>query len=67
MMSAALANIYMAESFVQSSLDSVYVHGGRGYLTQYEIERDVRDAVGGPVYGGTSDIQRNIVAKELGL
>jgi alkylation response protein AidB-like acyl-CoA dehydrogenase len=67
MMAAALANIYMAESFVQSSLDSIYVHGGRGYLTQYEIERDLRDAVGGPVYGGTSDIQRNIVAKELGL
>ena len=67
MMSAALANIYMAESFVESSLDAVYVHGGRGYLTQYEIERDLRDAVGGPVYGGTSDIQRNIIVKELGL
>jgi alkylation response protein AidB-like acyl-CoA dehydrogenase len=67
MMAAALANIYMAESFVQSSLDAVYIHGGRGYLSQYEIERDLRDAVGGPVYGGTSDIQRNIIAKELGL
>lgn len=67
MLEAALANIYMAESFVQSSLDTLYVHGGRGYLTEHEIERDVRDAVGGPVYGGTSDIQRNIVAKQLGL
>ena len=68
MLAAALANIYMAESFVESSLDAIYVHGGRGYLSEYEIERDLRDAVGGPVYGGTSDIQRNIIAERvLGL
>ena len=64
---AALANIAVAESFVHSSLDAIMVHGGRGYLTQNEIERDLRDAIGGPVYGGTSDIQRNIVARQLGL
>jgi alkylation response protein AidB-like acyl-CoA dehydrogenase len=67
MMEAALANIYLGDAFVASSLDSVYVFGGRGYLTEYEIERDLRDAVGGPIYGGTSDIQRNIVAGLLGL
>ena len=66
-MEASLANIYMSESFIQSSLDAIMVNGGRGYLTQNQIERDLRDAVGGPVYGGTSDIQRNIVAKNLGL
>lgn len=64
---ASMANIYMSESFVANSLDAVMVHGGRGYLSSHEIERDLRDAVGGPVYGGTSDIQRNIIAKELGL
>lgn len=64
---ASLANIYMSESFIDSSLDAIMVHGGRGYLTNTEIERDMRDAVGGPVYGGTSDIQKNIVAKNLGL
>ena len=64
---ASLANLYMADSFVQSSLDAILLHGGRGYLTEYEIERDLRDAVGGPVYGGTSDIQKNLVAKQLGL
>lgn len=67
MMEAALANIYLGDAFVASSLDSVYVFGGRGYLTDYEIERDLRDAVGGPIYGGTADIQRNIVASLLGL
>lgn len=67
MMEAALANIYLGDAFVASSLDSVYVFGGRGYLTEYEVERDLRDAVGGPIYGGTADIQRNIVAGLLGL
>ena len=67
MMEAALANIYLGDAFVASSLDSVYVFGGRGFLTEYEVERDLRDAVGGPIYGGTADIQRNIVAGLLGL
>jgi alkylation response protein AidB-like acyl-CoA dehydrogenase len=67
MLEAALANLYMGEAFVESSLDAIRIHGGRGYLTEYGIERDLRDAVGGTLYGGTSDIQRNIVARLLGL
>ncbi len=66
-MEAAIANVRMAEGFVRSSMDAILVHGGRGYLTETEVERDLRDAVGGPVYGGTSDIQRNIIAHQLGL
>lgn len=64
---ASLANLYLGDAFVESSLDAIKIHGGRGYLTEYEIERDLRDAVAGPVYGGTSDIQRNIIARFLGL
>ena len=66
-MAASLANVYMAESFIQSSQDAMMIHGGKGYLTDSEVERDLRDAMGGPVYGGTSDIQRNIVASQLGV
>ena len=36
-------------------------------MTEYELEREVRDAVGGRIYSGTSEIQRNIVASGLGL
>jgi alkylation response protein AidB-like acyl-CoA dehydrogenase len=67
MLEAALANLHLSESYLQSSLDAVRIHGGRGYLTENEVERNLRDAVGGVVYGGTSDIQRNIVARLLGL
>jgi alkylation response protein AidB-like acyl-CoA dehydrogenase len=67
MMDAALAKLYLSECFVESSLDAIRVHGGYGYMTEFEVERDLRDAVGGTLYGGTSDIQRSIVAGFLGL
>jgi alkylation response protein AidB-like acyl-CoA dehydrogenase len=63
----SLANLYLGDAFIESSMDAIRIHGGRGYLTEYEIERDLRDAAGGPVYAGTSDIQRNIIARHLGL
>jgi alkylation response protein AidB-like acyl-CoA dehydrogenase len=64
---AALTKLHLSESFLASSLDAVQIHGGYGFMTEYELERDVRDAVGGRIYSGTSEIQRNIVAKSLGL
>ncbi len=67
MLEAALAKLYLSETFVDSSLDAVRVHGARGYVTEFEVERDLRDSVGGLIYSGTSDIQRNIVAGLLGL
>jgi alkylation response protein AidB-like acyl-CoA dehydrogenase len=64
-MDAAMAKLYVSESFVQSSLDAVQIHGGAGYMTELELEREVRDAVGSTLYSGTSEIQRNIIAKGL--
>lgn len=66
-MEAALAKLYLSESFVQSGLDAIRTLGGYGYMTEFEVERDLRDAIGGTIYSGTSDIQRNIIAKLLGL
>lgn len=64
---AAMAKLYLSESFVRSSLDAVQIFGGYGYMAEYELEREVRDAVGSRLYSGTSDIQRNIIAGRLGL
>jgi alkylation response protein AidB-like acyl-CoA dehydrogenase len=64
---SALAKLHLSESFVQSSLDAVQILGGRGYLREAGIERDLRDAVGSRIYSGTSEIQRSIVARHLGL
>ena len=67
MLEAALLKLHLGEAFVASGLDAIRIHGGSGYLTESEVERDLRDAVGGTLYAGTSDIQRNIIARLLGL
>ena len=67
MTEAALLKLYLGECFVTSSLDAIRIHGGAGYVSERGIERSLRDAVGGTIYAGTSDIQRNIVASLLGL
>lgn len=64
---SALANLHLAESFVANSLDAIRVHGGRGYMSEFEVERDLRDSVGGVIYSGTSDIQRGLIAGLSGL
>jgi alkylation response protein AidB-like acyl-CoA dehydrogenase len=64
---SALVKLHLSESFVQSGLDALQIHGGYGYMTEYEIERELRDAIGSRIYSGTSDIQRNIAARSLGL
>jgi alkylation response protein AidB-like acyl-CoA dehydrogenase len=66
-MEAAMAKLYLSESFVQSSLDAIRIHGGYGYTTELQIERDLRDSIGGTIYSGTSDIQRVMIARLLGL
>ncbi len=64
---AAMAKLYLSECFVQSGLDAIRTLGGYGYMTEFEVERDLRDAIGGTIYSGTSDIQRNIIARLIGL
>lgn len=66
-MEATIAKLYLSECFLQSSLDAVRINGARGYLTEYGVEKDVRDSIGGLIYSGTNDIQRNIMARMLGL
>jgi alkylation response protein AidB-like acyl-CoA dehydrogenase len=64
---AALAKLYVSECYVRSSLDALQIFGGYGFMTEYELERDVRDSIAGRIHSGTSDVLRNIVARSLGL
>ena len=59
---SALVKLHLSESFTRSSLDVLQIHGGYGYMTESELEREVRDAIASRIYSGTSDIQKNIVA-----
>jgi alkylation response protein AidB-like acyl-CoA dehydrogenase len=67
LMEAAMAKLYLSESFVKSSMDAIRTLGGYGYMTEFEVERDLRDSIGGTIYSGTNDIQHNIIARLLGL
>ena len=67
MLDGAILKLFLSESYVESSLDTIRVFGGSGYLTETGIERGLRDAIGGVIYAGTSDIQKNIIASHLGL
>ncbi|MGW7533018.1 acyl-CoA dehydrogenase family protein [Amycolatopsis sp. NPDC054798] len=64
---SAIAKLAISESHLSSMLDAVQLHGARGYLTEFGVERELRDALGGTIYGGTSEIQRDIVASLLGV
>ena len=64
---AAVAKLHVSECYVKSCLDAIQVFGANGYMTESQIERDLRDSVGGTIYSGTSEIQRNIIARGLGL
>ncbi|OGL47789.1 MAG: acyl-CoA dehydrogenase [Candidatus Schekmanbacteria bacterium RBG_16_38_10] len=64
---AAIVKLYLSESWVKSCLDAVQIHGGYGYTTEYEVERDLRDSIASTIYSGTSEIQKNIIARFLGL
>ncbi len=64
---AAMAKLYVSEATVQTCLDAIQIHGGYGYMAEYEMERDLRDAVSGKIYSGTSEIQRVIIAGFQGL
>ena len=67
MLESAVAKAFVSEASVRTHLDAVQIHGGYGYMTEFEIERSLRDAVGGTLYSGTSEIQRRVIARGLGL
>jgi alkylation response protein AidB-like acyl-CoA dehydrogenase len=64
---ASMAKVFVSEALVQTALDTVQIFGANGFTTEYEVERILRDAIGGKIYSGTNEVQRNILAKWLGL
>jgi alkylation response protein AidB-like acyl-CoA dehydrogenase len=64
---AAMAKLFVSEAHSKAALDALQIHGGYGYMKEYPIEREVRDALAGTLYSGTSEMQRKIIARCLGL
>ena len=68
----ALAEVTKAKLFTQRAAvevadDAVQIHGGYGYMREYEVERVLRDARLGPIGGGTDEIMKEILGRGLGL
>jgi alkylation response protein AidB-like acyl-CoA dehydrogenase len=64
---ASIAKLFVSESLVAASLATMQIFGGSGFTSESGIERAVRDALGSTIYSGTSEMQRNIIARFLGL
>ncbi len=47
--------------------ECLQIHGGYGYMREYGIERAVRDARLGPIGGGTDEVMKEILGRQLGL
>jgi hypothetical protein len=59
------AKLFASEVAVQAALDAIQVHGGYGYIKEYEVERYLRDAKITQIYEGTSQIQKLVIAREV--
>jgi alkylation response protein AidB-like acyl-CoA dehydrogenase len=64
---ASMVKLYVTEVAKRAAVDGMQIMGGYGYASEYDMERLVRTAMVSTIYGGTSEIQRNIIAKTLGL
>jgi isovaleryl-CoA dehydrogenase len=64
---ASMVKLFVTETTKRIALEGMQLMGGYGYSSEYDMERLVRQALVSTIYGGTSEIQRNIIAKTLGL
>jgi butyryl-CoA dehydrogenase len=64
-MAAAMAKLFAAETAMKVTTDAVQVHGGYGFIKEYEVERYFRDAKITQIYEGTSQIQKLVIARDL--
>ncbi len=62
---SALAKLHASETATYVTKEAVQIHGGYGYITEYEVERMYRDAKITEIYEGTSEVQRLIISRAL--
>ena len=64
---ASMVKLFVTEVTKRAALEGMQMMGGYGYASEYDMERLVRTTMVSTIYGGTSEIQRTIIAKTLGL
>lgn len=61
----SLAKLSISESYIDNCRDTLQIYGGYGYMVEYELERELRDALASSLYSGTSEVQKNIISSLL--
>ncbi len=64
---AAMAKLFASEMCSRAANHAIQIFGGYGFMMEYPVQRYFRDAKFGTVVEGTSEIQRRIISKHLGL
>ena len=64
-MQASMAKLYASETAVEVAREAIQIHGGYGYVREYEVERMYRDAKITEIYEGTSEVQRIIIGRQI--
>jgi alkylation response protein AidB-like acyl-CoA dehydrogenase len=62
-----MAKLFSQRAMVEIADECMQIHGGYGYMREYGIERALRDARLGPIGGGTDEIMKEILGRQLGL
>lgn len=62
---SALCKMFASETATYVTKEAVQIHGGYGYIADYEVERMYRDAKITEIYEGTNEVQRLVIAKQL--
>jgi len=62
---AAQAKLFASEAAVKASINAVQIHGGYGYMKEYDVERYFRDSKLTEIYEGTSEVQRLVIAASV--
>jgi len=66
-MELAMMKLFCTETYKEIALNGIQILGAYGYTDEYDMERHVRESLVGTMGPGSSEIQKNIIAKELGL
>jgi alkylation response protein AidB-like acyl-CoA dehydrogenase len=64
---ASMAKLKCTQVAKHAALEGMQLMGGYGYAVEYGMEEQVRNALAPPIYGGSNEIQREIIGKNLGL
>lgn len=60
-METSIFKLFVSESYIQTCRDAVQIFGGYGYTKEYDMEREIRDALACSIYSGTNEMQKNTI------